>query len=127
MAALKSSLTTCPRCGDVLKITEYTCSCGVVIRGDFIPPTCLFCRLTDDEMKLLMTLLTPDGYNQSSHSMRRRIHALRLRLLQALQPQSLEQQRETILQAMKDGKIDAATARKKLEALGQSAGEQADE
>ena len=56
----KTSLNTCPICGEELEIIELRCKkCGTLIRGRFKP--CEFCELGEQHMQFLRTFLRARG------------------------------------------------------------------
>jgi hypothetical protein len=125
-------IPSCPNCGRPMSVTRLQCtSCETVIQARYEP--CRFCRLPEESVRFLGAFVKNRGnlkemereLGQSYWSLRNRLNELIVELGFEAVPEVEEkadpdQQRKTILEQLKQGEIDAATAAGMLSQLKRS-------
>jgi hypothetical protein len=115
-------IPSCPNCGHAMSVTRLQCtSCETVIQARYEP--CRFCRLPEESVRFLGAFVKNRGnlkemereLEQSYWSLRNRLNDLIVELGFEATPEVDERadpdlQRKSILEQLKKGEIDAATA-----------------
>jgi hypothetical protein len=115
-------IPNCPNCGRPMSVTRLQCtSCETVIQARYEP--CRFCRLPDESVRFLGAFVKNRGnlkemereMGQSYWSLRNRLNELIVELGFEAAPDEEEKanpdlQRRAILERLRQGEIDAATA-----------------
>ena len=115
-------IPNCPNCGHPMSVTRLQCtSCETVIQARYEP--CRFCRLPEESVRFLGAFVKNRGnlkemereLGQSYWSLRNRLNELIVELGFEAAPEVEEKadpdlQRKAILEQLKQGEIDAATA-----------------
>ncbi len=118
----------CPVCGERLTITKLSCQkCHTNIEGQFNP--CEFCSLPKEDLHFLKTFIKCKGsikeveremgisYPTVKGKLNNLIEALGFHVEEEVDAQEQALEREHILSELEQGKIDAAQATQRLNAL----------
>ncbi len=120
-------IDTCPSCGGKLDVHELGCpECGITVRGEF--PRCEFCALPEEQLNFLRLFVARRGnlrelereLGVSYPTVRARLDDLLRALGYAVSPLSAldrQEKRRQVLEGLKDGRLSAEEAARKLKEL----------
>lgn len=130
---MRKILERCPSCGSDLIVSEMRCSvCDTSVRGSWEP--CRFCHLDAETLQFIEVFVKNRGnLKEMERELSESYWTLRARLNQAIEALGLEtseteqeaaesdsaaQARQSILQQVQEGKLQAADAVRRLAELG---------
>lgn len=130
---MRKILERCPSCGSDLIVSEMRCSaCDTTVRGSWEP--CRFCQLDAETLQFIEVFVKNRGnLKEMERELSESYWTLRARLNQAIEALGLEgseaeqeaaesdstaHARQSILQQVQEGKLQAADAVRRLAELG---------
>ena len=130
---MRKILERCPSCGSDLIVSEMRCSvCDTTVRGSWEP--CRFCQLDAETLQFIEVFVKNRGnLKEMERELSESYWTLRARLNQAIEALGLEASeteqeaaesdsaahaRQSILQQVQEGKLQAADAVRRLAELG---------
>jgi hypothetical protein len=127
---MKTSLSTCPVCGNQLTVTRYYCSqCDTTIDGHFTGAGGLFSQLTPEQLNFVLTFVRCEGrLNRMEDELNMSYPTLRNRLVEIIRALGFEpgkeepsarvitpEERASILEDMDAGRLTYQEAKKLLQ------------
>ncbi|MFZ7133923.1 MAG: DUF2089 domain-containing protein [Eubacteriales bacterium] len=118
----------CPICGDILSVNKLKCNkCHTILEGDFM--NCKFCRLPSDQLTFLEVFVKCRGnikdvekelsisYPTVRSKLDSLIESLGYTVEHSQEDRFIEEQKESILNALAKGEISAKEAANQLRKL----------